>query len=413
MFSIRYPSILSHLGQFAYGLQPVRVPPDHRFTLIIKINKEAILTARLNQQIRIYLIPDVRDQFRSRGFITAFFDDYDEPIVLFTPLYSGDAMLTDLTTVFGQESFELYFFDEHNREMMGVRAQIADVERFRATMRDTHFSTLDMDEVASTYEAMKTWFGLRTAQDDARAFTIQFGDTLYPDDFLFIDARDEAYDFQGANDTPSVTCLEREEPGAFQERDIARLLRRAFSGDSIFLNPVREDSGTELTDVLCLTDDVLLLVQAKDSPNTETSLRRSIDRKRSVIRAHIKKGAKQLRGALSYIQPRDEIVLLTTHGPRVVPVAGRAICGLVVVREMFDDDYKVCSAPVLAVAEMCEKPCVLLDYAAMHVMALHLSSPIRLFNGLYQLFNMALEVGEYPKPRFTGAPRSEADASSE
>lgn len=176
---------------------------------------------------------------------------------------------------------------------------------------------------------------------------------------------------------------------------------------------MREDSGTELTDVLCLTDDVLLLVQAKDSPNTETSLRRSIDRKRSVIRAHIKKGAKQLRGALSYIQPRDEIVLLTTHGPRVVPVAGRAICGLVVVREMFDDDYKVCSAPVLAVAEMCEEPCVLLDYAAMHVMALHLSSPIRLFNGLYQLFNMALEVGEYPKPRFTGAPRSEADASSE
>lgn len=85
-------------------------------------------------------------------------------------------------------------------------------------MRDTHFSTLDMDEVASTYEAMKTWFGLRTAQDDARAFTIQFGDTLYPDDFLFIDARDESYDFQGANDTPSVTCLEREEPGAFQER---------------------------------------------------------------------------------------------------------------------------------------------------------------------------------------------------
>ncbi len=411
MSSIRYPSILSHLGQFAYGLQPVRVPPDGRFILIIKMSKEVILTARLNQQIKIYLIPDVRDESRSHGFITAFFDDHDEPMVLFTALYSGDAMLADLTDVLGQARFDLYFFDEHGREMMGICARTADVERFRATMGDARFPTLDMNEVASTYEAMRTWFGLRTAQDDARAFTVQFGETLYPDDLLLIDLRDEAYDFQGANEMPSMTSLEREEPGGFQERDIARLLRRAFSGDSIFLNPVRDDSGTELTDVLCVTDDVLLLVQAKDSPNTEKSLRRSIDRKRSAIRGHIKKGAQQLRGALSYIQPRHEIVLLTRHGPRAVPVAGRAICGLVVVREMFDDE--ACSAPVVAVAEACGEPCVLLDYAALHVMTLHLSSPIRLFNGLHQLFDVALKRGEYPKPRFIGAPRREAEASSE
>ncbi len=234
MFSVLYPSILSHLGQLAYGLQPVRVLADDRFVLIIKMTKEGILTARLNQQIKIYLVPDVRGESRSHGFVTAFFDDHDEPMVVFTPLYSGDEMLTDLTTVLCQELFDLYFFDEHDREMMGVRAKISDVERFRATMHDTQFPTLDMDEVANTYEAMRTWFGLRTAQDDARAFTIHFVETLYPDDFVFIDARDEAYDFQGTSDLPSVTFLEREEPGAFQERDIARLLRRAFSGDFNF-----------------------------------------------------------------------------------------------------------------------------------------------------------------------------------
>jgi hypothetical protein len=413
MFSIQYPSIFCHLRQFAYGLQPVRLPPDNRMILIIKMSQEAILTARLNQQIKIYLIPDVRDESCSHGFITAFFDNHDEPIVLFTPLYSGDAMLTDLTEVLDQDGFDLYFFDEHDREMMGVRARTADVERFQATMRNARFPTLDMEEVPSTYEAMRTWFGLRTAQDDARAFTVQFDVTLYPDDFLFIDLRDEAYDFQGAHDTPSMTSLEREEPGGVQERGIARLLRRAFLGDSIFLNPVRDDSGTELTDVLCVTNDVLLLIQAKDSPNTEMSLRRSIDRKRSVVRAHIKKGAQQLRGALSYLQPRDEIVLLTPYGPRTVPIAGRAICGLVVVREMFDDDYEACSAPVLAVAQGWGAPCVLLDYTALHVMTLHLSTPIRLFNGLHRLFDVALERGEYPKPRFIGAPPRGAAASSE
>ncbi len=173
---------------------------------------------------------------------------------------------------------------------------------------------------------------------------------------------------------------------------------------------MREDSGTELTDVLVVTDKVVLLAQAKDSPNTEASLRRSIDRKRSVIRNHIDKGAKQLRGALTHVLKRETIVLRAPSGPRTVDVADRAVVGLVAVREMFDDDYKACSAPVLAVADACEKPCVLLDYAALHLMALRLASPARLINGFYQMFAVAMEHGEFPKPRFSGAPQREEEA---
>ena len=72
--------------------------------------------------------------------------------------------------------------------------------------------------------------------------------------------------------------------------------------------------------------------------------------------------------------------------------------------EMFDDDYNACSAPILAVAEECRVPCVLLDYAALHIMALQLSSPRRLINAFDQLFSKALEIGKYPKPRFLEAP---------
>jgi hypothetical protein len=76
---------------------------------------------------------------------------------------------------------------------------------------------------------------------------------------------------------------------------------------------------------------------------------------------------------------------------------------------MFDNDYGPCSAPVLAVARNCGAPCVLLDYAAMHVMTLDLGSPTRLLNGFYQLFDSALENGEYPKPRFIGPPGNAAE----
>ncbi len=409
MFSLDHPEILSHLGQLIYGFQPVQFP-DGRFSLIIKAGKEFILTARINDGFKIYLVPDMDVPGQSLGFMTAFFDDHDEPLVLFTPLYAGDDMLRDLVGALGQDSFDLFFFDEHDRELMGTRSHVRDIARFRTAIAETRFPTLDIDDLAATYEAMGGWFGLRTAEDDDGAFVVELGERLYADDMVIIDARDDAYDFQGSDGLVMMTSLERDEPGAFQERDIVTLLRRAFPGEAIFLNPMREDSGTELTDVLVVTDEVVLVVQAKDSPNTEASLRRSIDRKRAVIRSHIDKGAKQLRGALTHILERDSLDLRTPDGPRTVDVADRAIVGLVVVREMFDDDYKACSVPVLAVAGACEQPCVLLDYAALHLMALRLSSPARLINGLYQMFAMAMEHGEFPKPRFSGAPQQEEGA---
>lgn len=409
MFSLDHPEILSHLGQLIYGFQPVQFP-DGRFSLIIKAGKEFILTARINNGFKIYLVPDMDVPGQSLGFMTAFFDDHDEPLVLFTPLYAGDDMLRDLVGALGQDSFDLFFFDEHDRELMGTRSHVLDIGRFRTAIAETRFPTLDMDDLAAAYEAMGGWFGLRTAEDDDGAFVVELGERLYADDMVIIDARDDAYDFQGSDGLVMMTSLERDEPGAFQERDIVTLLRRAFPGEAIFLNPMREDSGTELTDVLVVTDEVVLVVQAKDSPNTEASLRRLIDRKRAVIRSHIDKGAKQLRGALTHILERDPLVLRTPDGPRTVDVADRAIVGLVVVREMFDDDYKACSVPVLAVAGACEQPCVLLDYAALHLMALRLSSPARLINGLYQMFAMAMEHGEFPKPRFSGAPQQEEGA---
>lgn len=139
-------------------------------------------------------------------------------------------------------------------------------------MAETGFPTLDINDLAATYEAMSNWFGIRNADDDDRAFAVDLGDRLYADDMMIIYARDEAYDFQGSDGLVMMTSLERDEPGAFQERDVVALLRRAFPGKAVFLNPVRKDSGKELTDVLVVTDDVVLSVQAKDSPNTEASL---------------------------------------------------------------------------------------------------------------------------------------------
>jgi hypothetical protein len=404
LLSIEHPSLLPHLKQLGYGLLPVAMTANERFALVIKATKEAILTARLNNEIKVYLLGDNSGRTSHIGFITAFFDDHDEPIVLKSPQFSGDEFLRDLGQLFCQEEFDLYFFDEHDRELLGVRAHNPEAKRFSLEISHATFPELSLPQVPIIMKRLENRFSIRDAADDEKAFTIKLGERLYPDDFLFIDGRDEAYRFNGADESAAITSLERESPGQYQERDIAVIMGRIFHDECIYLNPIRDDTGKELTDVMVVTHDIMMFIQAKDSPNTEAALRRSIERERSAIRSHIEKAARQLRGALSYAQHNDNVMIRSIAGPITIPVEDRQLFGVVIVREMFDDDYPACSAPVLEVVRALEVPSVLLDYSGLHIIAQNVRSPVKLVNGLYNLLGVALDRGEFPKPVWNGPP---------
>lgn len=400
MFSTEYPWIFSNLGQLAYGFQPVEHQLEGRYSLLVKVPKEAILTARIKKEIRIYPIPDSEAEGRFLGFITAFFDDHDKPLVLYSPLYSRDEMLIDLVAALSQASVCLYFFDELDREIMGFRAALQDQSRFRELLLSATFRDFDLDGVPQVWDAMANWFAWRTEDDDASAFTFRLIAPLYAEDVATTGPPVDADNFHGAGTTGSN--LEREEPGPFQESDIARQFQRVFAGDAIYLNPTRTDSGTELTDILCLGENSLLLVQAKDSPNSKAALDRSIDRKRAVIRKHIQKAANQLRGAVSYVAARQELVLRTSSNEHTLGTQGRQVYGIVVVRELFDDDYGFCSEPVLRVVADTGAACVLLDYRTLHELTLHRGSEASFVEAINKVFETAMEHGEYPKSRFIG-----------
>ncbi len=182
------------------------------------------------------------------------------------------------------------------------------------------------------------------------------------------------------------------------------MLNRVFDGRCIYLNPFRDDTGKELTDVLVVDNAIMLFLQAKDSPNTEAALRRSLDRKRSAIRSHIDKAAKQLRGALTYALQNGSITIRSVAGPLTLAVENRQLFGLVIVREMFDDDYTACSAPVLNVVRALDVPAMLLDYSGLHLMAQNLGSPACFIHGLLKMLEVALDHGEFPKPVWNGPP---------
>jgi len=404
LLSIDHPELLPHLKTLGYGLLPVFHRGEQRHFLVVKVTKEMILTARLNGEFKVYLLGDDQGPGSHLGLISAFFDDPDEPLTIKSPQFEGDELLKDLTSLLSQEEFEVYFFDEQDREMMGVRASNLGAGRFREEIASASFAGYTREGFPAILRRLEQRFAVRDEADDERALTIELGERLYPDDFMFIDGRDEVYRFQGANSSVAATSLEREIPGPFQERDIAVMLGRVFDGESIYLNPIRDDTGKELTDVLVVTDEMMVFVQAKDSPNTEASLRRTVERKRTAIRAHIDKAAKQLKGAMGYADKNGSVVIRTEDGPVTLPVGDRQLLGLVVVREMFDDDYAACSAPVLAAVQALELPAVLLDYSGLHIMAQNLRTPARFINGLGDMFEMAIDRDEFPKPAYFGPP---------
>jgi hypothetical protein len=399
MISIRFPSVLHTVRELPGGLCPLWIEPDGRLALIIKAPKEMILTAQLRQEIKIYLVPGTEGDHQLLGLITCFFDDYDEPLCITSPLFEGDAMLEDVSRLLCQTKFDVHMFDGNDRELFAARACVQDAERLRTTFERSAFPELDINGIPALLKAMGMWFGQRTPADDVESFTVRFTEHLMPPDIAIIDISGGDHDFRDIGHGLVIDSLERQDPGPLQERDIAVLLRRVFGRDAVLLNPMRADTGKELTDVLVVTSDVILLVQAKDSPNTEAALNRSIVRKRSTIRGHIEKGARQLQGALQFVMS-GEAKIRHGDGTVAIEIGARALRGALVVRELFEDDYKASSAPVLKASQQTQVPCVLLDYAGLLAMASNLQTSEELINGFDRLHGVAVQHDQFPKPRF-------------
>lgn len=399
MLTIDYPQALSAIEDLNYGLLPFRHRAWGRYLLAVKLNKEALLAARLNRGFRVYLVPaGVRSTI---GAICAFFDDDDEPQTVRIPFGEGDGMASDLIALFSQNAFDIHLFDENDRELMGYRATLPDRQRFVARTADLCLPMFDARDWRNTDKAMSVWFGLRTAEDDAAAFDIAFGQALFDDDRVIVEAHKP--EIRGTLE-PSHTSLIREEPGGFQERDIAHMLWRVFPQEAVIANPIRSDTGRELCDVLAVIDGAIVVVQAKDSPNTESSIRRSITRKATTSLGHVEKAADQMRGALAHIIGSQHLKVVLPDRPMTIPLEDVEVYGLIVLSEMFDDRFREYSAPVLRVAQATGARVVVLDLPQLHILTNRLRQPLDFLAAIARAFEMALTLGEFPRSQHTGPP---------
>lgn len=228
---------------------------------------------------------------------------------------------------------------------------------------------------------------------------IDFKEPLFDDHFFIQDARPDVNSYHGRK-TVMYTVLERTNPGELNELDITTALLRTFRSDQIYLNPTRPDNGREFVDVLVSTPENLLLIQAKDTPNTQQVLDHPMRRKKAATLRHLRKAAKQLCGAISYAQTSVPLQVMTDGVLHDVSVRDRNLIGIIVVEELFSDEFSVYSPVVLDAFAQTGVPCFVMDYPELNDWTWNRRTEASFMDTLDLVLTVALDKGEFPRIRF-------------
>lgn len=398
MFTVLYPHHLPYVLSMPQGIHAFYLDGKETPFYIVKMMHSYLLTARMNKGLKVYVVPlTIRGQ-ETIGLLTAFFDDPDSPLSLWSPMANEPNSTSTRSMLLGGK-LHVYMFDEHNREFLGYEATVSIPEETRTRFVRAQFISIDHVVGHEMHQAAMTWFGTRTSKDDDEAISIDFATPLYPEDIHLMDMDQDKYQFHGSKGFGS-TQLVKEEPGQFQEIDIILLLQRIFTPDQIYYAPKRVNDGEEICDVMVISDSLCIVIQAKDSPNTELMLGNSLERKKKKAISQLEGGLKQVSGAISYMRRTQPLSMLIDDGELVVDLSGLKIVTLVVVRELFMDSYDVYSEKLFSHVDKVGIPCFALEYAELHNYTAFVDGEEGLFDAFRQVQQVADERGIYPRLRF-------------
>jgi hypothetical protein len=395
MLTILQPHLLATVRSFPAGLQVLNPEDAERPILIVKGMKEAILAARVNRGFAVYVAPVTVDGAPSIALITAFFDVPDEPMVMRSPLFAEDFHSRSLVTLLSADEIDVHFFDEHSRELLAYRATLSVPKATRDRIESTQFGPYS-DSWRAVDDQMQEWFAERTDADDQGAIRVLFVEALMPEDIVVLDGAGVESAYFGAIRVAS-SVLVRHEPGPMQEHDIALLLQRIFPPEQIIRGPLRVHDREEMADLLVITEESIIFIQAKDSPNTEQVLANPLSRKRATALKSLEKALAQLRGAIRYAKREEPLGVLIAGQEMKVPITGLRWRAIAVVKELFNDEYGSYSPPVLQLSAETGVPSVALDYAELNMYTANLTSEASFIEAIDTVYRMAQERGQLPR----------------
>lgn len=398
MFTVLHPEIAQEVLRYAKGIRGFQMQGEPMPFLIAKMPHQYLLTAKSNRGFKVYVVPLDVSGMVTIGLMTAFFDDPDNPLSLWTPL-ANDPASKELVAVLLAGKLKVHLFDEHNRELLGYSATAVTPLKAKVLLEHAQYHGLSHEAAHELSEGAQNWFSTRTPKEDAEAISIEFDEPLFSEEMVIMDMRFDSYKFHGSKGF-SHTSLVKTEPGQFQEIDIILLLQRIFRPDQIYYAPKRIYDKEEIADVVIITDDVCLIVQAKDSPNTEKMLQNSLDRKRLKAQKQLKDGAAQVSGAIGYLDRVQPFRMLIDNQEIEFNLGKRQILSLIVVRELFQDDYAEYSKELFDLYGRINLPCIVLDYPELHTYTSFCEDADEFIRAYFEVFDFALANGQFPRLRF-------------
>lgn len=393
-----HPDVFREALSFPSGIHCFRLRGEVISRLVVKLPHPALLTAKTNKGFKLYVVPVNTTEIVTVGLMCAFFDDADCPLTLWRPL-GDDSASNDLMHALTRNELLVHLFDEHNREMLGYRAQVDIPLVAKVRLEHAKLHRLDHASFHEVSEVGHVWFSVRTKEDDSDAISILFCDSLFPEDPLVIDTRPEQYQFHGSKGF-GHTSLVKTEPGQYQEIDIILLLQRLFPPTQIYHAPKRVYDKEEIADVVVITDDVCLIIQAKDSPNTEQMLGNTLERKRLKSIKQLKEGIGQVSGAINYLDRIRPLRMLIGDTEVEINLGKRMILSLVVVRELFINSYDEYGTLLFKLFEQIQLPCIALDYQELHSYTTYCTDAEGFIGAYFEVFDFAQVNGKFPRLRF-------------
>lgn len=393
-----YPDIWEEAIRYPAGLSVLTLPGDTRPTLLIKLQHQYLLTARIQKGFKIYVAPIRLPDLSTISLVSAFMDDEDSPLVVRTSV-GPDRHSQDLLKALRLGEVYVRMIDEHNREILGYKATVDIPLETRVLMDVSKFYETNHDLEHAMSEFASVWFSTRSPKDDVQAISVKLDTPIYDEDRKFKDERPDLFKFHGFNGFTEVSLVKLE-PGQFQEMDILLLLQRIFRADQIYHSPRRINDGEEICDILVITDQFCLVVQAKDSPNTEDTLLSTLERKRLKAKKQLNEGCKQVAGAIGYFRRVQPLSFTINCSSSEIDLGKREIFSLVVIRERFDDDFYNYSSSLMSLHEKIDLPVLGVGYDELIQICTYCQGSEG-FRGAYmELFNEALRTGIFKRMRF-------------
>lgn len=401
MLTVLHPEIYHQVLSFPIGMMAAPDPDGGNPFLIVKATKEVLLAAKLSGFFKVYVCPADLGGRETLALVFAFFDDEDEPLIIRTPLVD-DAESRQLLAALTSPSVNVHFFDEHGREFLVYEAEIDVPAVAKKRLDGLKLLGSDFVEAQNMLHGVGDWFGLRTPQDDEDALTIKLGHNSFGESLAIQDARYPLHQHHGAKGY-SISMLEREEPGNFQEEDIIKCLAMCFPQSQIYHGPLRTTDKEEICDVLVVTDDRVLIIQAKDSPNVERIAKQKLSRKQTNAMTAFKKAVAQIRGAQSYIKAGNGTLRYILDGEeRSIDISQKQLFAITIIKEVFERESEEYAKVLNALMVERSIPCYVISYGMFFELCYRVHDPEKFFDFSEEVVEYIRSKHDLPVINFHG-----------